>query len=257
MKRLPLGHQLSAKQLSVLSAFTRDPAEYYDKKAEKKASYNPASATIQGILKDMYDTFSMNLEKNTEAEATQQKNFEGFSATAAEQAADLSNTKTKKEQEKADAEKLLADTTQELDDTKASLEASVALFDDTKKVCTSKAAEWNERVRARTEELAGIDKALEILTSDDAKALFNKAIKAGKETFLQVQSSTASIKPDVQMKVYNVLKRTATASKSLRLASIAAEVRASGHFDVVIQAVEKMINELMAEQKEEFRKKDW
>merc|ERR1719316_1894612 len=65
------------------------------------------------------------------------------------------------------------------------------------------------------------------------------------------------MKPDVQMKVYNVLKRTATASKSLRLASIAAEVRASGHFDVVIQAVEKMINELMAEQKEEFRKKDW
>merc|ERR1719355_206589 len=208
MKRLPLGHQLSAKQLSVLSAFTRDPAEYYDKKAEKKASYNPASATIQGILKDMYDTFSMNLEKNTEAEATQQKNFEGFSATAAEQAADLTKTRTKKEQEKADAEKLLADTTQELDDTKASLEASVSLFDSTKKVCTSKAAEWNERVRARTEELSGINKA-------------------------------------------------ATASNSLRLASLAASVRESGHFDIVVQSVEKMISELEKEQKDDFDHKDW
>merc|ERR1719456_1930058 len=151
----------------MIQAFTSDPAEYYDQKAEKKASYNPASATIQGILKDMYDTFSMNLEKATEAEATQQKNFEGVSAVNAEETKSFVDTRTKKEGEKAEAEKLLADTTQELDDTKANLEASVALFDDTKKVCTSKAAEWNERVRARTEELAGIDKALEILTSDD------------------------------------------------------------------------------------------
>merc|ERR1719158_601380 len=125
----------------------------------------------------MYDTFSMNLEKSTEAGATQQKNYESISAVNKEDTLDNVNTRTKKEREKADNEKLEADTTQELDDTKADMEASVLLFDDTKKICTSKAAEWNERVRARTEEMAGIDKALEILTSDDAKALFNKAIK--------------------------------------------------------------------------------
>merc|ERR1719201_894457 len=161
---------------------------------------------------------------------------------------------------KADMEASVAsmsDTMQELDDTKADMEASVALFDNTKKICATKAAEWNERVRARTEELAGIDKALEILTSDDAKALFNKAIKPGKETFLQISSSTVVNRPDVQMKVYNVLKRTATQAKSLRLASVAAEVRASGHFDTVIKAVEKMIAELQVEQKADFDKKDW
>merc|ERR1719198_2231795 len=248
---------LSPKQMSMLLAFTSDPAEFYDKKAEKAASYNPASATIQGILKDMYDTFSMNLEKSTEAEATQQKNYEAISAVNKAEQHEDSNTRTKKEQEKADAEKLLADTTQDLDDTKADMEASVALFDSTKKACTSKAAEWNERVRARTEELAGIDKALEILTSDDAKALFNKAIKPGKETFIQI-SSEKSLKPEeVQMKVFNVLKKTATKAKSMRLASIAAEVRASGHFDTVIKAVEKMIAELQQEQKDDFDKKDW
>merc|ERR1719198_1777876 len=110
---------LTLEQLSALQAFTSDPAEFYDKKAEKAASYNPASATIQGILKDMYDTFSMNLEKATEAEATQQKNFEAISAVNKQQQMEDSSVRTKKEQEKADAEKLLADTTQELDDTKA------------------------------------------------------------------------------------------------------------------------------------------
>merc|ERR1719217_806641 len=117
-------------------------------------------------------------------------------------------------------------------------------------VCTSKAAEWNERVRARTEELAGINKALEILTSDDAKALFNKAIKPGKETFLQGQS----VQTSPRNLVYETLKKHATKSKSLRLAALAASVRASGHFDTVIEAVDKMIADLKKEDKDD---KDW
>jgi len=257
MKKMPLDHQLSPKKLALLHAFTTDPAEYYDQKAEKKASYSPASATIQGILKDMYDTFSMNLEKSTEAEATQYKNFESVSSVAAKELNTLANTKTKKEIEKADAEKILADRSQELDDTKAEMEASVALFDDTKKVCSSKAAEWNERVRARTEELAGVEKALEILTSDDAKALFNKSIKPGKETFLQVASVHGSMKPALQRRVFETLSKVATKSKSLRLATLAAQVRESGHFDIVVESVNKMISELQKEQKDDFDHKDW
>merc|ERR1719428_2171232 len=162
---LPDNHHLSKEQISLLSEFTADPSEYYDQKAEKSASYNPASATIQGILKDMYDTFSMNLEKGTETEATQQKNFEALMAEKASIMATLTDERTKKEGEKAVAEKELADASQDLDDTQKQMKADVELFDSTKKVCSSKAAEWNERVRARTEELAGINKALEILTS--------------------------------------------------------------------------------------------
>merc|ERR1719428_2039469 len=113
----------------------------------------------------MYDTFSMNLEKGTETEATQQKNYEGLMAEKASIMATLTSTRTKKEGEKAIAEKELADASQDLDDTQKQMKADVELFDNTKKVCSSKAAEWNERVRARTEELAGINKALEILTS--------------------------------------------------------------------------------------------
>merc|ERR1719379_187067 len=149
VKYLPVDHQLSPKQLSMLSSFTADPAEFYDQKAQKKESYSPASATIQGILKDMYDTLAMNLEHATEVEATRFKNFEGVSALSAKELHTLTITKTKKEEEKADAEKVQADAQQAHDDTRAEMEASVLLFDDTKKVCTSKSIEWSERVRAR------------------------------------------------------------------------------------------------------------
>merc|ERR1719388_274523 len=174
--RLPVNHNLSGEQIALLTMFTADPAEYYDQKAEKKASYSPASATIQGILKDMYDTFSMNLEKSTESEATSTKNYENLMATKASEMDTQTTTRTKKEEEKAAAEKELADAQQDLDDTQKQMKADVALFDNTKMVCTSKAAEWNERVRARTEELAGINKALEILTSDDEKAAAEKEL---------------------------------------------------------------------------------
>merc|ERR1719387_2907721 len=252
--RLPVNHNLSGEQISLLAEFTADPAEYYDQKAEKSASYSPASATIQGILKDMYDTFSMNLEKNTENEASQQKNYESVMAVKAKEMATCTATRTKKEGEKAAAEKELADAQQDLDDTQKQMKAYTELFDTTKKICTSKAAEWNERVRARTEELSGINKALEILTSDDARALFNKAIKPGKETsFLQINSMESS----PRFRAYETLKQHATQAKSLRLAAVAATVKASGHFDTVIAAVDKMIEDLRKEAKDDRDRKDW
>merc|ERR1719337_369292 len=243
---------LSPKQLKLIRTFAKDPAEFYDQKAEKAASYNPASATIMGILKDMYDTFSMNLEKSTEVEAVAQKNYESLIGVKENEMATLVDARKKKEGEKADAEKDLADNSQELDDTTKQMKADTVFFDETKAACTSKAAEWNERVRARTEELAGVEKALEILTSDDAKALFNKSIKPGKETFLQIDSESQP-----QAKAYKALKEHATKAKSLRLAAIAATLRTGGHFDAVIAEIDKMMATLKAEEKGDIEQRDW
>ena len=51
------------------------------KKAEKKPFYSPASTTIQGILKDMYDTFAADLEKSNTDESALQKAFEDHIAS--------------------------------------------------------------------------------------------------------------------------------------------------------------------------------
>merc|ERR1719375_1239296 len=253
IKMLPNDHVISSKQLALVSNFAKDPAEFYDQKAEKAASYNPASATIMGILKDMYDTFSMNLEKATEVEAVAQKNYESLIGVKENEMATLVDARKKKEGEKAEAEKDLADASQELDDTTKQMKADTIFFDETKAACQAKADEWAERVRARTEELAGINKALEILTSDDAKALFNKSIKPGKETgFLQIASESQP-----QVKAYKALKEHATKAKSLRLAAIAATLRTGGHFDAVIAEIDKMMATLKEEEKGDIEQRDW
>merc|ERR1719387_1597927 len=127
-----------------------------------------------------------------------------------------------------------------------------AFFDDMKAACTAKSDEWSERVRARTEELAGIEKALEILTGDDARALFNKAIKPGMETFLQTDVMSSP-----RTKAYETLKKAGAKSKSLRLLSIAATIKAGGHFDAVTGEIDKMMKVIQEEEKADIRKKDW
>merc|ERR1719443_704202 len=258
VQKLPAEHLLAPTALAKVTSFLQDPADYLDQKAKKSASYSPASATIQGILKDMYDTFSMNLEKGTETEATQQKNYETLMATKMKELASLTSTIEAKEGHKAEAEKNLADSSQELDDTKAQMEADTALFDDTKAACNSKAAEWNERVRARSEELAGINKGLEILTSDDAQALFSKAIKPGMETFLQ-ESSAAESELDASpaAKAYRRLKAAATQTKSLALAQLAAQLRTGGHFEAVVSEIDKMIAVHKGEEQDDIEQRDW
>merc|ERR1719399_2687329 len=107
-------------------------------------------------------------------------------------------------------------------------------------------------------EIKGITEALKILTSDEARELFGKAIKPGMDTnsFLQVGSIDSMAAPAMQ--AYRALKLQATKTHSLRLAALAATVRTLkvGHFDKVIAAIDKMIGVLQDEEAEDIKKRD-
>jgi len=257
LRSLPERVVVTPKQLSAVERFTRsfeDPPEGME---AAKGSYSPASATIQGILKDMYDTFSADMETRTETEAKSQKNFEDLIATKMKALRHMQSEVKTKNSEKAEAEVVLADASQELDDTTKQMKADIEFFDLTKSNCKSTAEAWGERSKAFTEEKEGIDKALEILTSDDAKELFGKAIKPGKETFLQLSSESDVSAP--AMKAYQVLKKLSGKTNSLRLATLAATIRMAtgGHFDKVIEEIDKIIVVMKDEAKEDIKQRDW
>merc|ERR1719388_154954 len=163
---------------------------------------------------------------------------------------DLTAHLDKNETAKAEAQKTLADTTQNYDNTVKQMKEDEGFFDDAKAACMTKSDEWSERVRARTEELAGIDKALGILTSDDAKALFNKAIKPGMETSL-LQTSVDKV-DDPRLKAYFLLKSRGAMSGNLKLMALAAKVKTGGMFDMVIREMDVMVDEIKVEQQEDF-----
>jgi len=263
VRALPSHSSLMPKQLAAIDSFVQmleEPSDVPEgvTAATADASYSPASATVQGILKDMYDTFTADIEKLTQEEATKQRDFEDLIATLTEELNLMNAEVLKKEEEKAAKEQELAQVAQELDDTQKELDETIAFFEKLKADCLAKHEEWTARKEGYTMELEGIKKALEILTSDEARALFNKAIKPGMETSFMQLNMDSSMK-GASLKAYEALKASAKKSHSLRLASLAATVRTMGvgHFDKVIEEIDKMIEELKAEEKEDIKQRDW
>merc|ERR1711981_329623 len=172
----------------------------------------------------------------------------------------LKDTRARKETEKAEAEAMLADTTKAYDDTEKQMKADTEFFDQTKAACESKHEEWTVRKELRDAELDGINKALEILTSDEARELFAKSIKPGVETFLQIGSTPALIQDSANApaaRAYGALRAQVKKTHSIRLAALAVQVRTSkaGHFDEVIKAIDEMIKTLEEEGADDLAKK--
>merc|ERR1719265_2782483 len=164
----------------------------------------------------------------------------------------------KLEEQKALEETELAATLQELDDTTKQMKADIEFFDLTEAGCRAKHEEWTTRSSQRMEEIKGVEEALKILTSDEARALFMKAIKPGAETsFLQINAGNDESAP--ASKAYKVLKEQARKSHSIRLAALAATVRttSTGHFDEGIKEIDEVIQTLKDEEKEDIKQRDW
>merc|ERR1719265_415387 len=141
---------------------------------------------IQGILKGMYDAFTADLESKNADQALRQKTYEELTATKDSELNTLKSTLSKKKETLGEDTKTMTDSSIERDETQAQLKADEKFFEETKLSCKNQADAWAERSRLRTEELAGINKAVEILTSDEAAATFGRA------TSMLLQSSPIS-----------------------------------------------------------------
>lgn len=260
VERLPSRASLKPDQESHIAEFLQ---------AAHGAKYMPQSLTIQGILTDMYDTFSGDLESAYQVEAIANRNFEDFMYEKDQELRTARKEKAKREEEKSEKEAQLADTQQIYDDTAEQKAADIEFFDETKAGCLAKHDAWTTRSTLRQEEIAGIQEALNILTTDEARELFASAIKEGKETgasdsydtgrdvsLLQLSAGDALTAP--VSKAYNALKKQATAAHSLRLAALAVRVRSAkvGHFDAVVKAIDTMIQTLKQEDLDDISKRD-
>merc|ERR1719502_2539417 len=264
---------LSEDNMKVMKRFLEEPAaflqetpeeEYYDQKAQAKASYSPQSATVTGILKDMYDTFAADLEKANGEESKLQKAFEDHIAVLEKSNSDLKREIVDKNSESAAKAHELSESEATLVATMDQKETDETIFSSTRDQCKAKSDEWDERGRLRTEQLSGINKALEILTADSARDTFQTATgnrvvdNFGSEgvdvAFLQVDQ-----KKDPREKAFLVLKQMSKGTSNLRLARLAAAVRttSTGHFDDVIAKIDDMIKKLDDEGEADVEQKYW
>jgi hypothetical protein len=243
---------LRSEDFAVVKNFLSSPGAYVQMGSPHKGEYQSQSQGIQGILKDMHDSFQRDLADAIEEEKAKQADYDSLMKTKREDEVLLKSTLTKKDTSEGDDTKGLADANTEREETQAQLKTDEALLETTTTSCKAKANEWAERSRLRSEELAGINEAIDILTSPDAMATFATA----DSTFVQ----TRSVQTDSsQTKAYNILKDTASKTQNVRLAMLASKVYTGegSHFDKVIEDIEKMISKLRDEEQSDIDHKDW
>jgi len=134
---------------------------------------------------------------------------------------------------------------------KLAIEVSTKLLSDNtnflgvvRRACKTKADEWEQRSSTRASEQAAIQKAKEILAESEGIKLNapDEPVTALPTAFVQI--------PDVRVKAVALLRKAGRNVHSTALNEIAMQVMAhsAGHFDAVINEIEKMVFNLNEEQ---------
>merc|ERR1712110_1280641 len=102
-------------------------------------------------------------------------------------------------------------------------------------------------------EQEAIRKALSILHSDDARDPFKKSFASQGYLFLQLNQGEYQ---QQQKSAFQTLHLASMAAGDRRLAAIAWRLAAGGHFDEVIEAIDKMVAMLKDEEAEDLKHKE-
>merc|ERR1719387_3256050 len=91
---------------------------------------------------------------------------------------------------------------EDLDDTQKSLLEDKKFLAELNKGCDTKAAEWEERKKTRTDELLALAETIKILNDDDALELFKKTLPA--PTLVQMQVTNKEMQAAALKALVNV-----------------------------------------------------
>jgi uncharacterized coiled-coil protein SlyX len=239
---------ITPSQKKAVAAFVQAPGDYFDADPTFKQSYAPQSGEIFGILKQMKETFETNLSASQKEEMQNQAAYEDLKAAKLAEIAAGNEQKDTKTQELADTDSALAQAKQDLEDTRNSLSADQKFLMNLKETCQMTDAEWEERQKARQEEISGCSEALAILSSDDAHDTFTKTFN-----FVQVRRQQEYSKRDAAAKVLFTAAKTYA---NPQLATLATQVRLDA-FTKVKAAIDEMVTALLKEKEDEIKHKDY
>lgn len=233
-----------------------------NRKATFKMSYKKRSGEIQDVLKKLKKDFETNLEdaEKREEKAVEdydklKENKETLLETAENSLKTMSGegganglSKSESEDEVGDLKKQRTDDKKYIQETKDDLK-------DMKE-------QWKTRKELMVGEIAAINKAKSILSSDDARDTMKKSFSLSQKkktvSFLQLGSRGKSIVSQKLGSALEAIRGAASGSKDARLnvlASLMQFTKKPGQFDKVIAKIEKMIKVIEDEAKADEDKK--
>merc|ERR1719262_1648692 len=224
-----------------------------NRKAGFKMKYKARSGKIQKILGDMLQTFKDNLADATAKEKEAKANYDNLMSSKKDELGTAESALTDGNKEGNARNMAKDEAQQEVDDLKAQIEADEGYIKDVTEAHAIKLEEWKERKKLRKLEVASINKAIAILNSDDARDTMKASFKS--QGYLLLQQSELS---KLRKQASAAVRRAGLSAQDPRLAVLAMHVllQQKGHFDKVIEAIDKMVETLRAEEAEDLKNKE-
>jgi len=260
---------LTATQRKAVTSFLQAPG-----------NYNAQSGEITGILKNMNDTFTANLQTARDEEAKQLSEYTKFMTNARSERSTLRSRVLSNKDIIGDAASTISDTDSQRSQKVTEKEDNEAFLATLTTRCETKKAEFDKRNMLRTNEEAAIAQAIAILNSDSSFEVFGNTQTSvdqsrnvggrslgggrilGRFLFLQMSSvihrkNSLTSSRAVRAKVIKSLLSVAKTTKSLRLARAISSLSATNPFEEVVKEIRGVIDLIDKEEEADVNKKNW
>jgi len=191
-----------------------------------------------------------------DAQGKEKKTAEEFSTLKAAKIEEIASGRKLQadlDQQIAELKEKHAQAFEELEDTLAQLELDRTFLATLKKKCAESAAEFDQRVKDRTAEIAAVEDTIQILNEDKSFDNFSKTVNSA---FFQLSSSAVAAEKERIGRAVAVLEQAAaqTGAPELTLLAVRAKLDA---FTKVKEEIDKLVAQLGKQQEDEVAHRDW
>mmetsp|Transcript_124681 Transcript_124681/g.285621 ORF Transcript_124681/g.285621 Transcript_124681/m.285621 type:complete len:689 (+) Transcript_124681:77-2143(+) len=261
---------MPADVMRVIASFAQSGDEVAEA-AAPEAHYNSHLGGIIDMLKELKAKFKSERTELEKEELTRKHEFEMMTSALHDEAVNDSKTSGRKTATRAKKEKRIAEAGGELAEEQDDMSADKKYLADLEAECAAKTSDFDSRQQLRTEELAAIGKAVDILDSDSVSQAAEQHLPGMLQKGTAFLSLRASAKAPTMDKVQHVAGRQLrsgllqvaaylqeaaerTGSQELQTAANSAE---SAPFEKVKKMITEMIVKLKEEANEEAEHSAW
>merc|ERR1719506_2139732 len=226
-----------------------------NRKAVFKMKYKARSLKIQEILADMLQTFQDNLKDAIKKENDSKATFDKLTEQKNSQLSAAQDALTAGDAEGGARSLSIQESQEEVDSLTAQVKADEEYISQAEESYATMKDEWKERKRLRTEEVASIEKSIAILTSDEARDIMSSSFKS--QTAMLLQETGTEQMARVRQAAAKV-GQLAVKHQDSRLAALQVSMMFSqkGHFDEVVDGIEKIMHDLHKENDMDLKVKE-
>jgi hypothetical protein len=223
--------------------------------APQANAYEFQAQGVVDMLEKLHDKFEDERTDLEKEESNARHAYEMLMQDLTAQIEAATEDREAKASQKASKLQAAAENKGDLSDTTATRDSDQTYLSDMVATCSQKSADFENRQQLRTDELAAISKAVEILSSGDVSGAADKHLPALTQTSFAMMTSLRSKSP-LQTRVADFLKSKGDAINSRVLSALALRVQ-EDPFNKVKKMIKDLIVRLMEEANEEAEHKGW